>query len=1051
LTTAGGATAFNALTVGGNLNASANGLISDNGNVAVVGTTTLAAGPGNDITLDNADDFGGAVTIVSGQNVTLNDINALTVGGTVNGNLVTTAGAGTAFNALTVGGNLNASANGLISDNGNVAVVGTTTLAAGPGNDITLDNADDFGGPVSIVSGHNVTLNDINALTVGGTVSGNLLTTAGGTTAFNALTVGGNLNASANGLISDNGNVAVVGTTTLAAGPGNDITLDNADDFGGAVNIVSAQNVTLNDINALTVGGTVSGNLLTTAGGATAFNALTVAGNLNASANGLISDNGNVAVVGTTTLAAAAGNDITLDNADDFGGAVNIVSGHNVTLNDINALTVGGTVSGNLLTTAGGATAFNTLTVAGNLNASANGLISDNGNVAVVGTTTLAARPGNDITLDNADDFGGAVTIVSGQNVTLNDINALTVGGTVNGNLLTTAGAGTAFNTLTVGGNLNASANGLISDNGNVAVVGTTTLAAGAGNDITLDNADDFGGAVTIVSGQNVTLNDINALTVGGTVNGNLVTTAGGITAFNTLTVGGSLNASANGLISDSGNLAVAGTTTLAAGAGNDITLDNADDFGAAVNIVSGHNVTLNDINALTMGGTVSGNLLATAAAAATFNTLSVAGALTATAGGAINENGPVTVGALASFTSTGTGASGDIALNNAGNNFGSIGLSSANGSSVSVAEASDTALDTVAVNAGSLAVTSGGDLTQVAGKTVTVGGSATFTAPGGKSIVVANVDGLGNPINTFNGPVNFVSSGSGNLQNVSISDTTAFDIAALTVNGALSVNSGAAVTQSGNIGANGLEVTAVGPVTLGPGAADPVTWPLANHVDTVAGKVTGAGNAFSFIDQDPLTVGTVNGVTGISTVNGAVTLTADSMNIAAQINTGGRIANVLLQPRSSSRGIHAGAGEQAGVLNLTEEELRNVTGHILQVGNHTVPSLQHDGTILKPDSVDQLLLVSSGTTIQVLSEQVAGLSAVTIPAVKLDTTSFSIAMISSEDAALLLPLGAIGTLWLQLPFPPPESEEFKIESLSKWTSGRVAAAGTTTGPQSPK
>jgi nitrogen fixation protein len=313
---------------------------------------------------------------------------------------------------------------------------------------------------VNIVSGQNVTLNDINALTVGGTVSGNLLTTAGGATAFNALTVAGNLNASANGLISDNGNVAVVGTTTLTAGPGNDITLDNADDFGGAVNIVSGRNVTLNDINLLTVGGAVSGNLLTTAGAGTAFNALTVGGNLNASASGLISDNGNVVVVGTTSLAAGPGNDITLDNADDFGGAVAIVSGQNVTLNDINALTVGGAVSGNLLTTAGGATAFNALTVAGNLNANANGLISDNGNVAVIGTTTLTAGPGNDITLDNADDFGGAVAIVSGQNVTLNDINSLTVGGTVGGNLFTTAGAGTAFNALTVGGNLNASANG---------------------------------------------------------------------------------------------------------------------------------------------------------------------------------------------------------------------------------------------------------------------------------------------------------------------------------------------------------------------------------------------------------------------------------------------------------------------------------------------------------------------------------------------------------------------------------------------------------------
>src|SRR5260370_34457800 len=105
----------------------------------------------------------------------------------------------------------------------------------------------------------------------------------------------------------------------------------------------------------------------------------------------MISDSGNVTVAGTTTLAAGAGNNITLDNADDFGGAVSIASGNNVTLNDVNALTLGAS------------------TVSGNLNVTANGLISDNGNVAVAGMTTLAAEAGHDITLDNAHQFGDAV------------------------------------------------------------------------------------------------------------------------------------------------------------------------------------------------------------------------------------------------------------------------------------------------------------------------------------------------------------------------------------------------------------------------------------------------------------------------------------------------------------------------------------------------------------------------------------------------------------------------------------------------------------------
>src|SRR4029077_1775205 len=125
------------------------------------------------------------------------------------------------------------------------------TLAAGSGNDITLDNADDFVGAVDIVSARNVTLNDINSLTVGGARVGDLSTFAGGATTFNALNVGGNMNTVANGLVSDNGNVTVAGVTTLNVGFGNDIVLNNSDDFGGDVNVVAANNLTLVDVNSL--------------------------------------------------------------------------------------------------------------------------------------------------------------------------------------------------------------------------------------------------------------------------------------------------------------------------------------------------------------------------------------------------------------------------------------------------------------------------------------------------------------------------------------------------------------------------------------------------------------------------------------------------------------------------------------------------------------------------------------------------------------------------------------------------------------------------------
>src|SRR5258708_37931503 len=95
-------------------------------------------------------------SIVSGNNVALVDTNAIDLG------------------ASTVPGNLSVTAGGAITDSGTLAITGTTTLAAGSGNNITLDSgANNFIGAVSIVSGNNVTLVDTNAIDLGtSTVSG---------------------------------------------------------------------------------------------------------------------------------------------------------------------------------------------------------------------------------------------------------------------------------------------------------------------------------------------------------------------------------------------------------------------------------------------------------------------------------------------------------------------------------------------------------------------------------------------------------------------------------------------------------------------------------------------------------------------------------------------------------------------------------------------------------------------------------------------------------------------------------------------------------------
>ena len=101
--------------------------------------------------------------------------------------------------ALTLTGNLNVTTTGPITDSGNLVIGGTTTVAAGAGNDVTLNTAgNNFTGAVSVGSGNNVTLVDAAGIDLGAsTVSGNLAVTA------------------TTGNITNSGAVAVTGTSAF--------------------------------------------------------------------------------------------------------------------------------------------------------------------------------------------------------------------------------------------------------------------------------------------------------------------------------------------------------------------------------------------------------------------------------------------------------------------------------------------------------------------------------------------------------------------------------------------------------------------------------------------------------------------------------------------------------------------------------------------------------------------------------------------------------------------------------------------------------------------
>ena len=585
-------------------------LTTTTGNISIISPNTVSlsgavnAGSGAVAINANTDGAGGqSFTMNAGSSITTTN----TTAGAVQIN-VNAAGGGTGTAAL----------RNVTTGSGGAITVATDTGGNATGNDITqvtgtLLNVGS--GTVNLststIAGRNIGTAGANILTRAGTISatsgssGIFINNQTGVDLANINTTGA-FALTTNGPITQSGAAAVTGTATVAAGAANDITLNHSGNTFGTVAITSGNNVTLRDSTALSLGTS------------------TVSGALDVRANGNLTQSGALNVTGSSTFGVGAGNNVTLSTAANNFSSVAVTNANNVTLRDSNALILGAsTVSGNLSLTTGGA-------------------LSQTGAVSVVGTTTLTATaPATDILLaSQANNFGGLLsfggTRANFRDVQLRNVSASATipsfAGLTNLRNLTlvfdTAPITLPAITLAAGGNLALSAGGAITDNGNLIVPGTTTLAAGL-NNIALDNANNFTGDVSVISGNNVTLNDVNDLTLGPSI------------------IAGTLNVTTAGAVTQIGALAVTGATMLDAGA-NDITLTNGGNDFSTVGVTSGNNVTLIDANALTMNAsTVSGNFSANAA------DVTVGGAVVST-GGSLNLGAANSVTQLANLTASG-------------------------------------------------------------------------------------------------------------------------------------------------------------------------------------------------------------------------------------------------------------------------------------------------------------------------------------------------------------------------------------------------------------
>ena len=419
--------------------------------------------------------------------------------------------------------------------------------------------------------------------TAGGIIEDSLALTAGGLVDFtDASTDVDNLAVSAAGQTVNFTDTDDINITTVSGVTG--VTATTFDLTAGTT-IDDAQAITATNL-ALTAGGTILLNVGTTdvdnlaisaagqtvsftdaddvdidmVGGVTGVTATT----FNLNTGGAVTDNVASTVAGTTTIAAGAGNNVTLDAATNDFATVAITSGNDVTLVDQNALILGAS------------------TISGTLAADAVANLTINGNVTTNGATTLDA---------DSDDDGTGDFLVNGGFTVDTSNNALSVIAddvTLTGNL--DSGAATTTFLVSNGGTIDIGAGGGGNLNLTQAEIDNATAAG-----ITIGNA--AAGAITVSSDITPANTSILHLHTGSTITG----TAGGI-------IEDSLALTAGGLVdftdasTDVDNLAVSA-------AGQTVNFTDTDDItiGTVSGVVDATATTLNLI--ATSGGAINGDV----------------------------------------------------------------------------------------------------------------------------------------------------------------------------------------------------------------------------------------------------------------------------------------------------------------------------------------------------------------------------------------------------------------------------------------------------------
>ena len=674
----------------------------------------------------------------------------------------------------------------------------------------------------------------------------NKATTTGGLITVGTATVGNaKLNLYSSGADNSQNTITQDGALTINAGTGTlsvttaggNAKLDNAGNtlgtLGNVCTLVNGCKIPL-DFS----GGAGSFTLVDAAGG------LTVTGPVGASAIDIKAQGGSLAIGGSMT---ANGSGITLTNPT-------------------------GSVTQNV------AIATTDLTV--NTKAGAGDITLDNSGNSISGTATLTSNGAAELKVS-----GGlaAILAVTG-NTTLAAGGNLAVSGATN-NLITTTGSGTTiFGTTAVAGTLGVTSTGEVSQTGPLTVTGTATVNA-AGQNITLNNANnDFTGLVTL-TGKNIDLmaNASHTLNVAGTATENAILTGDPIIGLN---AGGDLTINASGgpttigvaqNITVGGNLSLTNTDTVTQTAGKSLQVSGTTLIDGTVKNAA---ITLNE-PANHFGGT------------ATFkgSTIDIvdSGALTT----AVTATNTAKIKSALDQKLSGSGANGVNSLSTDGAlTVDTAGIASATGDVILLAKNDLTLTGSVTANGATGTV----DLQSTAGSVVSTidtgaisGNKALLRAMTNVNIDCANLTCTGNSIGA-GGVAGFASDGFFLFQN-----NPALDIA--TAGGVAGITSTKATLL--RVKAGNLTQQATSPITAAGGLdfevqnGSAILTSANNVTGNVGGFAFGANNTINFRNAGSFNIGLVT-IGAISdggfgtdpTAGSSITLTSDAGAITQDAGT---------------------------------------------------------------------------------------------------------------------------------------------------------------------